>query len=130
MPGLSSGGAPSEVIPKPKGDKGAKNTTGYATTSSYATVTGAEYTITKDKTFHLAKLVVSCDQDVLVKLRFDGTDQTIEYYVSGKLPTEFWYAWGEKSFLGDGTKKIDVQAKYPTGGATGTLWVEFRGEEV
>ena len=127
MPGLQSGGGSSEVIPKPKGDKKAKGSA--TTTDTYATITGCEITVTKDKTFQLAKIVVSCPEDVMVKIRWDDNDIGPEYYVMAKLPFTDWFPWDWNPCLGDGTKKLDVQAKYPAGGAAATVQAEISGEE-
>lgn len=123
--GVYSSGA-KEVIAKPKGKIKAKGSV--TTTSTYQTV--AEITVTKDKTFHLAKLTVSCSEDVMVKIRWDGTDISIEYYVMAKLPFTDWFPWDYHAMLGDGTKKVDVQAKYPSGGTAATVYCEICGEEV
>jgi len=123
---LYSVGAPERVIPKPTGEKSAKGS--ISTTDSYQTV--CELTVTRDKTFHPCKLTVSCDQDVMVKIRFDGEDISIEYYVTAGLPFTDWYPWDWNPCVGDGTKKVDVQAKYPTGGSAGTCYAEICGEEV
>lgn len=126
MPGLRSFGAPREVIPKPKGTTKAK---GHATTTaSYAAI--VSITVTKDKTFHPAKVVVSCAQDVLFKLVWDGEDVSPEYYVMAKLPFTDWFPWGWEPCEGDGTKKFELQAKYPSGGVAADCQAEVCGEEV
>jgi len=123
--GVYSSGA-KEVIAKPKGKTKAKGSV--TTTSTYQTV--AEITVTNGKTFHLAKLTVSCSEDVMVKIRWDGTDISIEYYVMAKLPFTDWFPWDWHPCEGDGTKKIDVQAKYPSGGVAAMVFAELSGEEV
>lgn len=126
MPGLLSLGFSPKVVPRPTGT--VKNKGSATTTSDYQTV--AQITVTKDKTFHPAKLTISCSEDVMVKIRWDGSDISIEYYVMGKLPFTDWYPWNWNPCEGDGTKKIDVQVKYPTGGAAATVFAELSGEEV
>jgi len=118
--------SPSEVIPKPVGTTKAKGSA--TTTSDYATI--AEIVVTKDKTFHLAKVVVSCPEDVVFKLVWDGEDISVEYCVMGKLPFTDWFPWGWHPCKGDGTKKFEVQAKYPSGGTAATAYCELSGEEV
>jgi len=117
--------SPSEVIPKPLVNAKAK---GSATTNSdYATI--AEIVVTKDKTFHLAKVVVSCPEDVMFKLVWGGEDISVEYYVMGKLPFTDWFPWGWHPCFGDGSKKFELQAKYPSGGTAETVHAEICGEE-
>jgi len=125
--GVSSSGA-AKVIPRPRGTTKAKGSV--TTTDTYQTVTGCEIAVTKGKTFHLAKLTVSCSEDVMVKIRWDGSDISVEYYVMAKLPFTDWFPWDWHPCEGDGTKKIDVQAKYPSGGAAATVYCELAGEEV
>jgi hypothetical protein len=121
---LCSTGAPERVIPKPTGDKKAKGSV--TTTVAYQTV--AEYTVTKNKTFHLAKITVSCKADVWVKVRWAGEDVSIEYLVSGGIPFTDWFPWNWHPMVGDGSKKVDIQARYDT--AEATVYTELCGEEV
>jgi len=127
MAGLTSGGSPAEVIARPKGKTKAKGSV--TTTDTYQTVTDCEIAVTANKTFHLAKLTISCSEDAMVKIRWDGTDISTEYYVMAKLPFTDWFPWDWNPCEGDGTKKIDVQAKYPSGGTPATLFAELSGEE-
>lgn len=115
-----------EIIPRPKGGILAKGSV--TTTAAYQTV--ATHTVTTGKTFQLAKILVSCDEDFLYKLRWNGTDISVEVYVSGAVPFTDWFPWNYYSMPGDGAKAFDVQAKYPTGGSAGTCQVEIVGEEV
>jgi hypothetical protein len=117
--------SPSEAIPKPSATTKANGSA--VTTASYATI--VEITVTKDKTFHLAKVVVSCSEDVMFKLLWGGEDVSIEYYVMGKLPFTDWFPWGWQPCEGDGVKKFKLQAKYPSGGTAGTVHAEICGEE-
>ena len=117
--------SPAEVIPKPSVNTKAR---GSATTNSdYATI--AEIVVAKDKTFHLAKVVVSCPEDVMFKIVWDGEDISVEYYVMGKLPFTDWFPWGWHPCVGDGSKKFELQAKYPLGGTAETVHAEICGEE-
>jgi hypothetical protein len=118
--------SPSEVVPKPLGSTKAKSSAD--TTADYATI--VEITVTKDKTFHLAKVVVSCPEDVIFKLLWNGEDVSIEYYVMGKLPFTDWFPWDWNPCAGDGVKKFELQAKYPPGGTADTIHAEICGEEV
>ena len=118
--------APFYVIPRPMGGKIAKGN--ITTTDSYQTV--AELTVTNAKTFQLAKILISCDQDIMYKIRWNGTDISTEVYVPAGTPFTDWFPWDYYTMLGDGTKKIDVRAKYPSGGYGGTCYAEINGEEV
>jgi len=113
-----------EVTPRPKGGKGAKGT--IETTAAYVTV--AEYVVTKGKTFNLAKIAVSCKEDVWVKVRWDGTDISIEYLITGKIPFTDWFPMNWYPMVGDGTKKVDIQAKYDS--TSSDVYAELTGEEV
>jgi len=114
------------VIPRPKGGiiKKGNITTG----ASYATV--ASHTVTNGKTFQLAKILISCDQDVMFKIRWAGSDLGIEVYVAAKTPYPDWFPWDYSTMVGGGGKAIDIQAKYPTGGSAGACYAEIDGEEV
>jgi len=117
------------VVPRPIGSITVK---GSATTGAdYADVTGCAYTVTKDKIFKLAKITVSCSEDVMVKVVFGDTDISIEYYVMAKLPFTDWFPaeWNKDKLKGDGSKQIKIQAKYPSGGTAATVFAELSGEE-
>jgi len=119
-------GQESEVIPKPKG--GVLEKGSVTTTASYQTV--ASRVVTNAKTFQPAKILVSCDTDVIYKLRWDGTAISAEVYVSAKIPWTDWFPWAYYSMLGDGSKAFDIQVKFPSGGSAGTCHAEIIGEEV
>lgn len=125
-----AGLAPGTVTARPKGDITVKGSV--TTTDEYQDVGDCKHTVTKDKTFSLAKITVSCPEDVMVKVVFGDTDITIEYYVMAKLPFTDWMPMGYRKelLLGDGSKQIKIQAKYPSGGAAATVFAEFSGEEV
>jgi len=115
-----------EIIPRPKGgilEKGS-----VTTTATYQTV--ATRTVTNGLQFQLAKIIVSCDQDVLYKLRWAGSDISAEVYVMAKVPFTDWFPWDYKEMIGDGSKAFDIQVKYPSGGSAGTCYAEIVGEEV
>lgn len=120
----------SDVIPRPKGTITVKGSV--ATGASYADVGDCKRTVTKDKTFQPTKITVSCSEDAVVKIVFGTTDISIEYTVMGKLPFTDWFPleWNRDNLKGDGSKQIKIQAKYPSGGATATLYAELSGEEV
>jgi len=115
-----------QIKPKPKGgilEKGS-----VTTTAAYATV--ATHTVTNLKTFQLAKILVTCNEDVMYQLRWAGAVISAEVYVSGGLPFTDWFPWDYKEMTGDGAKAFDIQVKYPTGGSAGTCHAEIVGEEV
>jgi len=117
------------VVPRPVGRIVAKGSV--TTGASYANVGDCAYTVTKDKTFKLAKISVSCSEDVMVKVVFGSDDLSIEYYVMAKLPFTDWFppGWQCGELRGDGSKQIKIQAKYPSGGAAATCYAELDGEE-
>lgn len=114
------------TIPRPKGgvlEKGSITTTG-----SYQTV--ASHVVTDGKKFQLAKIIVSCNKDVVYRLLWNGTAISAEIYVAGTIPFPDWFPWDYYTMIGNGTKTFAVQAKYPTDGEAGTCNVEIVGEEV
>ncbi len=114
------------VIPRPKGGVLAKGdiTTG----ASYVSV--AEAVITSGKQFQITKILVSCTKDVQYKLVWDSTDIGAEVIVPATVPFTDWFPWDYYLMLGNGSKKIQLQAKYPTGGEAGTCHAEINGEEI
>jgi len=117
------------VVPRPIGSITVKGSV--TTTDTYQDVGNCKYTVTKDKIFKLAKITVSCSEDVMVKVVFGDTDISIEYYVMAKLPFTDWFPEGynRDNLKGDGSKQIKIQAKYPSGGAAATVYAELSGEE-
>jgi len=114
------------VIPRPKGgilEKGSITTSG-----TYQTV--ASHVVTNLKTFQLAKILISCDEDIMYKLTWSGADVSTEVYVSSKIPFTDWFPWNYKTMLGDGIVTFTIEAKYPSGGGAGTCYAEIVGEEV
>jgi hypothetical protein len=122
---LYSVGAPENIIPKPTGEKKVKGCKLVGTT--YDVV--CELTVTKGKTFHPAKITASSLDDFWVKLVFAGEDISIEYYVGAGVPFTNWFPWGWHPCVGDGFKKVQLQAKSETAAAT-TVYGEICGEEV
>jgi len=117
-----------EVIPRPKGTTVLK---GSATTgSSYAAVGDCKRTIPNGKTFNATKIIVSCPSDAVAKITFGGSNISVEYTISGKIPLTDWFSQGEMQAIGDGSKVLQVEAKYPTGGSTDTVNAALIGEEV
>jgi len=114
------------LVPRPKG--GVLEKGSLTTTDTYQTV--ASRTVTSGKQFQLAKILVSCDKDVMYKLRWSNADVSMEVYVPGTVPFPDWFPWDYVTMVGDGSKKFEVQVKYPAGGSAGTCHAEIVGEEV
>lgn len=117
-----------EVVPKPKGEVVLRGNV--TTGASFAVVGTCTRTPASGKIFHVAKIALSCDQDAVAKITFGGTDISIEYKISAKIPVTDWFAWQEKKVKGDGSKALRIEGKYPSGGAAGDLHAELVGEEV
>jgi len=118
-----------EVVPRPKGEKVLRGSV--TTGATFAVVGNCTRTIPSGKVFHVTKIALSCDQDAVAKIVFPvGTDISIEYKISGKIPITDWFSKGEKICVGDGSKVLRVEGKYPTGGVAGDLHAELVGEEL
>lgn len=122
---MYSSGASRLVKARPTGEVTDKGS--ITTTADYQTI--CAITVTNGKTFYTAKLSVSGDQDVMAKLTFDGADVSIEHYIAGGTPFTNWYPWGWEPMEGDGSKKLELKAKFPAGGVAGTVFGEICGEE-
>jgi len=115
-----------EAVARPKGgirDKGSVTTTG-----AYQTLVSR--TVTNGKTFQLAKILISCSEDVQYKLRWGGSDISAEIIVPANTPWTDWFPWEAYDMDGDGTKAFDIQVKYPSGGYAASCYAEYMGEEV
>jgi len=124
---------PISVIPQPEGRITKQ---GSITTSSTFQVI-CDYSPSSEKRFHLTKIAISCSEDVVAQVFWKGNQEiTIPYTVMGKLPFTDWFPfnyWEDditKKIAGDGTSKIELKAKYPSGGAAATCDGQFVGEEV
>ncbi|MBA7702840.1 hypothetical protein ES703_111615 [subsurface metagenome] len=119
-----------EAIARPKGFEmdGFPKKGSVTTTATYATV--VEYTVPDGYKYELTKILISCPEDVMYKIRWGGTDKSAEVYVTGGIPFTDWFPWGYIKMWGDDVKKIDIQVKYPTGGAAATCHAELVGEYV
>jgi len=115
--------APGEVIARPKGGKKASGTV--TSTGTYAVV--AEYAVTDEKTFQLAKTLYSCKEDTWFKLTWADVDLGPEVLVLGGIPFPDWYPWNYEPMTGDGVDKIQVKAKYDS--TPGAVFAEIVGEE-
>jgi len=121
------------VIPKPTGSIVQPGSLATPTTT-YTTV--ASYTPSKDKRFRLAKITVSCSEDIIVQVTWKGEAVTIPYYVMAKLPFTDWFpidyylVTHDEYFKGDGNTKLELKAKIPSGGTAAEVNGEIVGEEV
>ena len=112
------------VIPRPKG--GVLEAGSITSSATYQTV--AEATITKDKQFHLSKIVVSCEDAAWIIIRWAGTQIGCARLLDDKTVLIEHFPWDYYKMLGDGAKKVEIQAKqYDT---AGTVEAELVGEEV
>lgn len=123
------------VVPKPEAPIVVRGKV--TTTDSYKVVGSCSYTINDGKRFQPAKVIVSCPEDVMFKLVWQEKDVSIEYYVMAKLPFTDWFPWnyleikpGAKALYGDGKSKLELHAKYPSGGTPAEVHAEISGEEV
>lgn len=119
-------GASPEVVARPKGNKRAYNTDAITTNGDYAKV--CEIVVAKDKTFDLAYFSCGCDEDIWIKLHWDGSKITPEIPVMAKTFPQFWVPSEYKKVTGDGTKKFELYVKQIT--ASGSAFGEIVGEEV
>ena len=115
-----------DVNARPGGNKRNFNTTAVATTASYQTV--VELTPTKDKAFNLAYFAAGCDEDIWIRLKWDGSVITPEIPVMGKTFPQFWVPPEYQVVKGDGAKKFELEAKYIS--TSGSCFGEIVGEEV
>jgi len=114
-----------QVIARPMG--GIHEFGSIATGSDWATVTS--YTVTDGAQFQLAKTLISCDQDVLYRLKWAGVVVSPEILVPASTPFPDWYPWDWETMEGDGSDALVLEAKYPSGGYAGTCHGEIIGEE-
>ena len=121
------------VIPRPTGPIAQPGSLAVPTTSYQVVVS---YTPTKDKRFQIAKIAVSCSEDIIVQLTWHGVAVTIPYYIMAKLPFVDWFPLDyylvthEEYFKGDGNTKLELKAKIPSGGTAAQVDGEIVGEEV
>lgn len=116
---------PYSVVARPKGGKASKGS--ITTTAAYQSVTN--YIVSNGKTFSLSKTLVSCDEGVWVKVTWGGATISPEICIAGKVPFPDWYPHKYHDIVGDGTKKVEIYAKYLSGGSAGTCHAEILGEE-
>jgi len=123
-----------EMIARPKG--GVLVTAYDDTTAGWALLGDgtdhvAEYTVpSADWKFELAKILVSCPNDVLYRLRWGAVVISAEVYVTGGIPFTDWFPWDYYTMRGDGTRTFNIQVMFPAGGAAAVCHAEIVGEYV
>ena len=120
-----------EMIARPKGGTpaGVLKTGSIVTALAWAPV--VQYVIPSDALkFELAKILVSCPNDVLYRLRWNGVVISAEVFVTGGIPFTDWFPWDYENMRGDGVKAFDIQVQFPVGGAAATCHGEIVGETV
>ena len=119
-----------EMIARPKG--GVRETASITTALAWAVV--VEYVVPAgdeaDWKFELAKILVSCPNDIMYRLRWNDVVISPEVYVTGGIPFTDWFPWDYENMRGDGVKAFDIQARFPVGGAAATCHAEIVGENV
>ena len=119
-----------EMIARPKG--GVRETDSVTTTLAWQVV--VTYTVpagvVSDWKFELAKILVSCPNDVLYRLRWNGVVISPEVYVTGGIPFTDWFPWDYYPMTGDGTSTFKIQVYDPTGAAVDICHAEIVGEDV
>lgn len=113
------------IIPLPKGDIEEKGTGIATNTSTYVSVVSR--TITDEKTYHLAKITMPLTNAHLLKVIVAGTDIQ-RFYGSKEGSFVMFFIYGEITLLGDGSKKVDIQAKAVSTGET--VYANMYGMEV
>ena len=122
-----------EMIARPKGDvlvKAFDDTEADWTVVGEGTDEVAEYTVPNDFKFELAKILVSCPNDMLYRLRWNEVVISAEVYVTGGIPFTDWFPWDYYNMRGDGVTTFDIQVMFPAGGAAAECHVEIVGETV
>jgi len=94
-------------------------------------VTVAEYLVpSADWKFELAKILVSCQDDLIYRLQWGTTTISAEVYVTGGIPFTDWFPWDYYNMRGDGTTTFKIQVYDPTGAAVSICHAEIVGETV
>lgn len=116
-----------EIIARPKGgiletDSVTFPPAAWRTVVSYEPLT--------DWKFELAKILVSCPDDVMYRLRWNENVISAAVYVTGGIPWTDWYPWDYEHMRGDGVKEFEIQVMDPIGTSTATCHAEIVGEVV
>jgi len=101
-------------------------------TTSYQEL--VKYKPDKDMLFNLAKITVSCAEDIIAQVFWGDEEITIPYYMSSKFPlTDFFIPisrrYDGREIIGDGTTEIKLKVKIPTGGTSAECNGEIAGDE-
>ena len=119
-----------EVIARPKGGVLEISPEPYKDTIVGTYQTFASYTPDDGYKLELAKILVSCPNDIMYRLRWNGVVISAEVYVTGGIPFTDWFPWDYENMRGDGVKAFDIQAQFPVGGAAALCHGEIVGEYV
>jgi len=115
-----------EVIARPKG--GVLETDSITTTVAYQTV--VEYTVPDDYKFELAKILISCPENVEYRLRWGTSVISAVVFVTGGIPFTDWFPWDYEHMRGDDTKTFNIQVRFPADGEAAVCHAEIVGEYV
>lgn len=114
------------VLARPKG--GVLEKASATTTGTYAKVTS--HKPADGDTFQLAKILISCPEDIMIKLMWDNAVIGAEIFIQGKIPFTDWFPWNYHDMEGDDSKEFEIQAKFPSGGSAATCHAEIVGEDI
>ncbi len=88
------------------------------------------YKVPEDYKYMLSKILVSCPEDVMYRIRFGGTVKSAEVYVTGGIPFTDWFPWGWAKMWGGADREIDIQVMWGTDEVAATCHAELVGEHV
>jgi len=81
--------------------------------------------------FELSKILVSCEDAVVYRLRWGGETIGAErVYVTGGLPFTDWFPWNYNEMEGDGSLTFELWVRDPSDASTATCYAEIVGEDV
>jgi len=127
--GFPPQGTQAEVIARPKGGVLVSRSIDINTTwIEFQTV--VEHIVPNDFKFELAKILVSCPNDVMYRLLWGTTTISAAVYVTGGIPFTDWFPWDYYTMRGDGTSTFKIQVQDPTLAAAGLCHAEIVGEDV
>jgi len=102
-----------EVVPRPTG---VTRTSNSATTNNTSMTEIVAYTPASGYEFQLTKIICSCETAHHVQVYLD-TEKIGDYWTGDKTTIIDWFAWDTK-IVGDGSKKVYIQAQADATGAT------------
>ena len=128
-----------EMIARPMGGIIKTGNVALPALNSWSTV--AEYSPLDDWKFELSKILVSCADDVLYRLRWkEVVISADQIFITGGIPFTDWFPWDYEHMRGDreveedeytGNKTFEIQVSPPTADEVGsTCYAEIVGEYV